>query len=389
MDQPAGSLSNDGESPVRSAHQWYLPWKRAFDFVGACLLLVVLGPVIAVAAALVRLTSRGPAIYRQTRVGLNGMEFPLYKLRSMRVDAEKDSGAVWSSKNDSRVTPIGKLLRSSHIDEFPQLWNVILGHMSLVGPRPERPEFVAKLAWEVTNYTERLKIRPGITGLAQLRLPPDTTIECVRKKVEHDIYYIQHVNPWLDAKLMVFTAWRLVHEILNFAWKAVVLPSGDEIQQDALQLAGATRAVDLNLSRPHLAKHSVADANDTVECADETAEIVRMTNHNLAGTHRTSASTHGPVHSGGDRPAPHTFAAASQGNAPHRDLMSGASEISDEELFELADLPQGACENRHVEAPAAFATDSRVPAPLETDAIDDPRVRELQAKGIAIAVSSY
>jgi hypothetical protein len=127
------------------------------------------------------------------------------------------------------VTSVGKLLRSSHIDEFPQLWNVLRGQMSLVGPRPERPEFVAKLDWEVPYYRERLKVRPGITGLAQLRLEADTTLDCVRRKVEHDVYYVRHINPWLDLKLMIFTAFRLIRELNSHSWRCVVLPTTDEI----------------------------------------------------------------------------------------------------------------------------------------------------------------
>jgi lipopolysaccharide/colanic/teichoic acid biosynthesis glycosyltransferase len=233
---------------VEPRHSWYLPIKRFSDLLCASGLLIVLSPFIAVGALLVKLTSRGPAFYRQVRVGKDGHHFTLYKLRTMRQDAEAETGPVWSTKFDTRVTPLGKLLRTSHIDEFPQLWNVIRGHMSLVGPRPERSEFVAKLDWEVPLYRERLKVRPGITGLAQLRLAADTTIECVRKKVEHDIYYVQHVNPWLDIKLTLFTAVRLFREIVRCAWQCIVLPTDDDIEWGYQQALG-TSDDDLGVAR--------------------------------------------------------------------------------------------------------------------------------------------
>jgi lipopolysaccharide/colanic/teichoic acid biosynthesis glycosyltransferase len=219
---------------------WYLSVKRCADLLGAVVLLVFLAPCVALGALLVKLTSRGPALFQQVRVGKDGRHFMLYKLRTMREDAEAVTGPVWSTEFDLRVTPFGRLLRRSHIDEFPQLWNVILGHMSLVGPRPERPEFVAKLDWEVPFYRERLKVRPGITGLAQLRLPADTTLESVRKKLEYDVYYVQHVSPWLDLKLMFFTAWRLFREVVHCGWKCCSIPTDNDIErgfQHALGLA--------------------------------------------------------------------------------------------------------------------------------------------------------
>jgi len=219
---------------------WYIPFKRCADMVAASVLLIVLSPFIALGMILVKLTSRGPAFYSQVRVGRDGREFTLFKLRSMMHNAEAATGPVWSTARDSRVTPVGKLLRSSHIDEFPQLWNVLRGEMSLVGPRPERPEFVAKLDWEIPYYSERLKVRPGITGLAQLRLPADTTLNCVRRKVEHDVYYVRHISPWLDLKLLFFTAWRLAREITVSGWRGVTLPKDDDIEigfQHAVGLA--------------------------------------------------------------------------------------------------------------------------------------------------------
>ncbi len=215
-------------SPRRA---WYLPFKHAGDFLFAIGLLALSFPVILLGALLVKLTSRGPAFYRQVRVGKDGRLFTLLKLRTMRQDAEAETGPVWSTGNDPRVTCVGKLLRHTHIDEFPQLWNVALGQMSLVGPRPERPEFVARLDQEIPFYRHRLKVRPGITGLAQMRLPPDASLECVRRKLVHDVYYVQHVNPAIDLKLLVLTAWRLVNELGRYGWRCFTLPAAEEIEQ--------------------------------------------------------------------------------------------------------------------------------------------------------------
>jgi lipopolysaccharide/colanic/teichoic acid biosynthesis glycosyltransferase len=217
---------------------WYLPLKRCCDLLLAIVILVLVVPIVLLSALLVKLTSRGPAFYRQVRMGLDGRPFTLIKLRTMKHDAEAQSGPVWATDHDVRVTPIGKLLRQSHIDEFPQLLNVIRGDMSLVGPRPERPEFVARLDWEVPHYRERLGVRPGITGLAQLRLHADTGLETVRRKLVYDIYYVRNVNPILDAKLLVMTAWRLCEELVRFAWHVLTLPSHEEVERGLYRLVG-------------------------------------------------------------------------------------------------------------------------------------------------------
>jgi lipopolysaccharide/colanic/teichoic acid biosynthesis glycosyltransferase len=216
---------------VSPGHGWYLPLKRGCDLVLALVLVILSAPVVLLGAVLVKLTSRGPAVYRQVRVGLEGRTFTLLKLRTMKHNAEADTGPVWSTDNDGRVTAVGSLLRRTHIDEFPQLINVLRGEMSLIGPRPERPEFVAKLDWEVPFYRERLKVRPGITGLAQVRLGADTGLESVRRKIVNDVYYVRHVHPSLDAKLLVVTAWRLFKELVRFCWTAFALPSTEEVDR--------------------------------------------------------------------------------------------------------------------------------------------------------------
>ena len=141
----------------------YPPIKAGVEFVLACILLVLTSPIVTIAAILIRLTSPGPAIYRQTRVGKNGKPFTIFKLRTMYDKCEAATGPQWATSNDKRVTSIGRLLRITHIDEFPQLWNVLRGEMSLVGPRPERPEFVDQLQIAIPRYENRLAIRPGIT----------------------------------------------------------------------------------------------------------------------------------------------------------------------------------------------------------------------------------
>lgn len=223
---------------VVSLHRWYFPAKTAVEFLAAAVLLVLLTPVILVAALLVKATSRGPAFYSQTRLGRHGKRFRLYKLRTMVQDAEAATGPVWTAKNDPRITPFGKWLRDTHIDEFPQLANVLLGHMSLVGPRPERPEFVSKLEWTFSNYRDRLAVRPGITGLAQVRLPPDSDLESVRQKLIHDLYYVRYANPWLDARIMVVTAWQLLAMTVKSCWSRLVLPRRSEIVRHVQELVG-------------------------------------------------------------------------------------------------------------------------------------------------------
>ena len=184
---------------------FYDPLKRAGEFIGALLLGIVLLPFEILIALLVLVTSRGPIIYKQVRVGQKGRNFTLYKFRTMRVDAEKD-GPQWSTKNDARTTIIGSALRKSHLDELPQLWNIITGHLSFVGPRPERPEFVAKLEAKIPYYEARLFIKPGVTGWAQINHHADLTDDDVRQKLQYDIYYLKHRSLILDFAIILKTA---------------------------------------------------------------------------------------------------------------------------------------------------------------------------------------
>jgi lipopolysaccharide/colanic/teichoic acid biosynthesis glycosyltransferase len=173
-------------------------------------LLVLTAAMIACAMALVRLTSRGPAIYSQARLGLNGRLFTIYKIRTMYHDSERLTGPQWSRPGDPRITPIGRILRATHLDELPQLWNVLRGEMSLVGPRPERPEIIASIERMLPAYHERLRVRPGLTGLAQVLLPPDVDLESVRRKLTCDLHYVEQVGPWLDVRIMMATALKIL-----------------------------------------------------------------------------------------------------------------------------------------------------------------------------------
>lgn len=186
-------------------------WKRVFDFVGAFCALVILSPVMLAIALAVKLTSRGPIFYGQTRMGLDGSTFQMWKFRSMKSDAEKETGAVWAKKNDDRRTVIGAFLRSTSLDELPQFWNVLLGEMSLVGPRPERPEFVQQFRGKIPAYMLRHKVKAGITGWAQVNgWRGDTSLE---RRIECDLYYIRHWSLVLDVRILLLTAVRgFVHK---------------------------------------------------------------------------------------------------------------------------------------------------------------------------------
>jgi lipopolysaccharide/colanic/teichoic acid biosynthesis glycosyltransferase len=179
--------------------------KTAFDRVFALSLLLVAAPVMLLAALLVKLTSRGPVLYSQTRLGRDGTPFRLFKIRSMIHDCESLTGARWCLPGDPRITPVGHVLRRTHLDEFPQLWNVLRGEMSLVGPRPERPEMVPGLEGALPDYRRRLAVRPGLTGLAQVHLPPDTDLDSVARKLVYDLYYVRNAAFWLDVRLVIVT----------------------------------------------------------------------------------------------------------------------------------------------------------------------------------------
>jgi lipopolysaccharide/colanic/teichoic acid biosynthesis glycosyltransferase len=197
---------------------------RILNIAVASVALVLVSPIITVFAVLVRLTSRGPIFYKQVRVGvdkrwmnpgqqnddqrsrdLGGRAFTIYKFRSMYVDAETQSGAVWATKGDRRVTPVGRVMRKCRVDELPQLVNVILDDMNIVGPRPERPSIFARLCQDIEEYPIRQRAKPGITGWAQINHSYDATIDDVRKKVQYDLEYLQRQSVAEDVRIMART----------------------------------------------------------------------------------------------------------------------------------------------------------------------------------------
>ncbi|WP_242124538.1 TIGR03013 family XrtA/PEP-CTERM system glycosyltransferase [Sphingobium sp. Sx8-8] len=179
--------------------------KRLFDIIASSILLLLTGPVILLAALLVKLDSKGPAFYRQQRVGLFGEEFWIVKLRTMRQDAEVAGQAVWAEKDDPRITRLGYWLRKLRVDELPQTWTVLKGEMSFVGPRPERRQFVEDLEQHLRYYAERHMVKPGITGWAQINYPYGASIEDARHKLEYDLYYAKNYTPFLDLLILLQT----------------------------------------------------------------------------------------------------------------------------------------------------------------------------------------
>ena len=210
---------------------FYPPFRVVAEFVAALVLLVVCAPVVFLAAALARLTSPGRAFFSQTRVGRGGRVYTIYKIRSMYQDCEKVSGPCWASEHDARITPLGRFLRATHIDELPQLVNVLKGEMSLIGPRPERPEFVPKLENAIPRYRERLNVRPGVTGFAQVQLPADTDLESVRRKLTYDLYYIDAMNPWLDLCILLCTTLKMIGIPFPVLRRMFAMPSGAEVEE--------------------------------------------------------------------------------------------------------------------------------------------------------------
>lgn len=186
-------------SPIRRAV------KRGFDLALALFGLCLLAPAFPIIALLVRGTSPGPVFFRQVRVGRGGVPFEVIKFRTMRADAEKNTGAVWASAHDPRVTRVGAFLRKTRLDEIPQLINVLVGDMSLVGPRPERPEFITELEKVIPFYSERHAVKPGVTGWAQIRYPYGASVEDALEKLRYDLYYIKHQSLLFDLEIAMRT----------------------------------------------------------------------------------------------------------------------------------------------------------------------------------------
>jgi lipopolysaccharide/colanic/teichoic acid biosynthesis glycosyltransferase len=219
-----------GEGAV--AGGWYVLVKGPLDFLAACCMLVPAVPLVLLAALLVKLTSRGPVFYWQTRVGHRGRPYRIIKVRTMYHNCEQHSGPRWSTAGDPRITPVGRFLRASHLDELPQLWNVLRGEMSLVGPRPERPEFVPQLEQCVPHYRRRLLVRPGVTGLAQVQLPADSDMESVRRKLAYDLYYVREQGLWLDLRILLSTTLKVFGVSFPALRKIFLMPSGEVVENN-------------------------------------------------------------------------------------------------------------------------------------------------------------
>ncbi len=181
--------------------------KRLFDILVSVVLLTLFSPlmILVMLASLIESKGKDPIFFEQIRVGQNGALFNLYKFRSMRVDAEADGVARWATKNDARVTKLGSFLRKTRLDELPQLFNVLKGQMSLVGPRPERPEFVEQLAKTIPFFSERHRVKPGVTGWAQMLYPYGASEEDAKRKLEYDLYYVKHAGVFMDLIILLQT----------------------------------------------------------------------------------------------------------------------------------------------------------------------------------------
>jgi lipopolysaccharide/colanic/teichoic acid biosynthesis glycosyltransferase len=216
----------------------YAAVKSAADFVLAFLLTLIALPVMAVCAIVVKLSSPGPAFYTQTRVGRGGKLFTIYKLRTMIHNCESLTGPRWCVPGDPRVTRIGMLLRITHLDELPQLLNVLRGEMALIGPRPERPEFLPQLERALPAYRQRLLVRPGVTGLAQIKLPADTDLDSVRRKLAHDLYYIERMNFWLDFRLLFGTGFYAAGVKPRLTGRLIGVPDSATIERAMQSIVG-------------------------------------------------------------------------------------------------------------------------------------------------------
>ena len=239
------------EVPPLSTLGFYPLAKRTLDVVVVLALALVCSPLLAALALAVKLTSSGPVIYRQVRLGRGRRPFLIWKIRTMYDDCERLSGPRWSTEDDPRVTPVGRFLRRTHLDELPQLWNILNGDMSLVGPRPERPEFVVDLERELPRYGDRLTMPPGLTGLAQVNLPPDTDQESVRRKLAFDLHYVGNASLWLDVRLLASTALFLAGVPFAASTRALGLcpfgvrisPGRPSLAHEAVEMVGASQSV--------------------------------------------------------------------------------------------------------------------------------------------------
>jgi lipopolysaccharide/colanic/teichoic acid biosynthesis glycosyltransferase len=216
--------------------RWSPDVKMMVEWVFALVLAILFAPLLLLLAILVKLNSRGPVVYKQARIGYHGRIFQIYKIRTMVHNAESETGPVWAAKDDSRVTSLGAFLRMTHLDELPQLFNVLKMEMSLIGPRPERPQIAAQIIERLSAFRNRQAVRPGVTGLAQILLPADDpadqAMECVRRKLEYDLYYVRHVSLLLDLRIYVGTACRQIALMMECICRVLTNTCRKSIQVD-------------------------------------------------------------------------------------------------------------------------------------------------------------
>jgi lipopolysaccharide/colanic/teichoic acid biosynthesis glycosyltransferase len=247
------AMGIDSRANARTVTSPYEQVRIVVDVGLAASLLIITSPILLIAMVMVRVSSRGPALYMQRRLGLRGRVFTIYKIRTMYQDSERHTGAVWTVPGDKRVTPVGRFLRWSHLDELPQLANILRGEMSLVGPRPERPEIVPQLERALPRYRQRLLVRPGLTALAQVLQAPDTHLRTVRRKLKYDLHYIRHRSLWLDFRILMATVFHLLRvapesfaRILRFPYKAQGRQKVSSLQHDEIAAGSQVQPAYIN-----------------------------------------------------------------------------------------------------------------------------------------------
>lgn len=246
IDPPAREADAAGGGDGTCAAGWYCSWcKAVIEWPIALILLAVSAPVVVALAVLAKASSPGPAFYCQMRLGRNGVPFWMYKIRTMTHNCEVSTGATWAAPQDPRVTRLGQILRETHLDELPQLWHVLRGQMSLIGPRPERPELAARIEERFPQFRQRLQVRPGLTGLAQVNLPADTNLDGVGDKLAYDLYYIRHVSLLLDLRVSLCTALYLMGLCLTGMGRLLIKSYGNAVRGGGQFSAQPARAIRL------------------------------------------------------------------------------------------------------------------------------------------------
>jgi lipopolysaccharide/colanic/teichoic acid biosynthesis glycosyltransferase len=225
------------QSSRTQTSSWYISIKIVAEWMIALVLAILTAPLMLLIALTVKATSKGPAFYLQTRLGLNGKHYKIIKLRTMVCDAEALTGPVWAAKRDRRITPLGEILRRTHMDELPQLLNVLHGDMGLIGPRPERPEIATQIQRVLPEYDDtRLKVRPGITGLSQMLVPADDPhdpkMRNLRRKLAHDLYYVENANFFLDVRIAMSTFCYFLGAALDSIQGALVRSHGNIVRKN-------------------------------------------------------------------------------------------------------------------------------------------------------------